>query len=354
MSGGDSGAHEGLKIGRALESARKARGLSLKEAEEETKIRAGYLAELELENFGVLPAVYVQGFLRTYANFLQLDGEAMVRELKRQQGTREEPPLYVGPEEDDSLDDILAALGSVGTKEQDTTGDEEDQSSPLLPAALAGYVYLGLAVVLVLAVAVLALTLAGDGRPSAVSQVREPLTSQAPETSPPDIEENAGTKQPEQEEEQRAEKEDPERPAGTEAAKEEDEKTEQASWTGQDRDDIRPVQNTASATASAAPDRDAEERASAEPPRRNSAPARQSSAAPQPSPSPAPQPSPSPAPQPSPSPAPQPSPSPAGQPGGAPSGGNSSPPPGNDGQLEVRVAAGAKDPVRLTGGPFDD
>jgi cytoskeletal protein RodZ len=338
MSGGDSGAHEGLKIGRALESARKARGLSLKEAEEETKIRAGYLAELELENFDVLPAVYVQGFLRTYANFLQLDGEAMVQELKRRQGTREEPPLYVGPEEDDSLDDILAALGGVGTKEQDTTGDEEDERSPLLPVALAGYVYLGLAVVLVLAVAVLALTLAGDGRPSAVSQVREPLISQAPETSPPDMEENAGTKQPEQEEEQRAEKGDPERPAGPEAAKEDDEKTEQASWTGQDRDDIRPVQDTASATASAAPERDAEERASAEPPRRNSAPARQISAAPQPSPRPA----------------PQPSPRPAGQPGGAPSGGNSSPPPRNDGQIEVRVAVGAKDPVRLTGGPFDD
>ncbi|HKH75915.1 MAG TPA: hypothetical protein VKA51_03045, partial [Rubrobacteraceae bacterium] len=194
------------------------------------------------------------------------------------------------------------------------------------------------AVVLVLAVAVLALTLAGDGRPSAVSQVREPLISQAPETSPPDMEENAGTKQPEQEEEQRAAKEDPERPAGPEAAKEEDEKTEQASWTGQDRDDIRPVQNTASATASAAPERDAEERASAEPPRRNSAPARQNSAAPQPSPRPA----------------PQPSPRPAGQPGGAPSGGNSSPPPRSDGQLEVRVDVGAKDPVQLTGGPFDD
>jgi cytoskeletal protein RodZ len=335
MSGGDSGAHEGLKIGRALESARKARGLSLKEAEEETKIRAGYLAELELENFGVLPAVYVQGFLRTYANFLQLDGEAMVRELKRRQGTKEEPPLYVGPEEDDSLDDILAALGSAGTTQQGTTGDEEHERSPLLPAALAGYVYLGLAAVLVLAVAVLALTLAGDGRPSAVSQVREPLTSRAPATSPPDIEENAGAKRPEQEEKQRAEEVKPERTSGSEAAKEGDEKMEQASWTGQERADIRPVQNSASATASAVPERDAEKRASAEPPRRNSAPARQSSAAPQPTPRP---------------------------PGGAPSAsnssppprGNSSPPPRSDDQIEVRVAVGAKDPVQLTGGPFDD
>lgn len=338
MSGGDSGAHEGLKIGRVLESARKARGLSLKEAEEETKIRAGYLAELELENFGVLPAVYVQGFLRTYANFLQLDGETMVRELKRRQGTIEEPPLYVGPEEDDSLDDILAALGSAGTTQQGTTGDEEHERSPLLPAALAGYVYLGLAAVLVLAVAVLALTLAGDGRPSAVSQVREPLTSKAPETSPPDIEANADAKRPEQKETQRVKVVNTERPSGSKDAKEENERTEQASWTGQDRADIRPVHNSASATASAAQEQDAEKRASAEPPRRNSAPARQSSAAPQPTPR------------------------PPGQPSGAPSAsnssppprGNSNPPPRSDDQIEVRVAVGAKDPVQLTGGPFDD
>ncbi len=54
----------------------------MKQVEEATKIRAGYLAEFERDNFGVLPAVYVQGYLKTYANFLQLDGEAMVQELK--------------------------------------------------------------------------------------------------------------------------------------------------------------------------------------------------------------------------------------------------------------------------------
>src|ERR671917_2984021 len=90
MSGEDSSVNAGLKIGRTLELARKERGLSLKQVEQATKIRARYLGELERENFGVLPAVYVQGSLRTYANFLHLDGEALVRELRRQQASQSE------------------------------------------------------------------------------------------------------------------------------------------------------------------------------------------------------------------------------------------------------------------------
>jgi cytoskeletal protein RodZ len=331
MSGGDSGAREGLEIGRALESARKERGLSLKEAEEATKIRAAYLAELELENFDVLPAVYVQGSLRTYANFLHLDGEAMVRELKRRQGSLEEHPypLYVGPGEDDSLDDILTALGGAaeGTKGRDAGRDEEDdERSGLLPAGIAGYLYLASAVALVLVVAVFALTVAGDERPSAVPQVSEPLISQAPEASPPDAGEDAGA---EREEEQPAENKEEAGPEDPEAGNERVE-AEQASRPEQDQDDPQRARNSASATA-AAQERDVERRApsTAEPSRRS--PARQDS------------------------PATRSSPSPTAQPGGAPSGGNnSSPPPRGGGEVEVRVAVGADDPVRLSGGPFDD
>ncbi len=93
MSNERDSAHVGLKIGRTLELARKERGLSLGEVEEETKIRARYLRELERENFEVLPAVYMQGFLKTYANFLGLDGEQLSRELKSRSAPRRERQL---------------------------------------------------------------------------------------------------------------------------------------------------------------------------------------------------------------------------------------------------------------------
>jgi cytoskeleton protein RodZ len=349
MSGGDNSVHTGSKIGRTLELARKERDLSLKQVEEATKIRAAYLAELERENFGVLPAVYVQGSLKTYANFLQLDGEEMVRELKRQQAPREEPsyPLYVGPREGDSLDDILVAIGGAEGVEpqdevEDEAKDEADARPALLPRRIAGYLYLGsaVAVVVVVVAAALALTVVGDGRP-VVSQVREPLISQEPKTSPPNItQEDARTQQPSQGDEQRAD---------DEGGK--DEEADRRSQAEQAQGDSSQTQVSASATASASAAAEATP-ATLEPGAASSVEARQepderspigvgaSDSAPQSGTAPA-----------SSSPVAA---QPTRRPPAALSGGSRNPPAQDAGGLEVRVRIGAEDPVRLSGGPFDD
>ncbi len=70
-------------VGRRLERTRAERGLSLEEAAQATRLRAGYLEALEREDFGALPhAVYVPVLLNVYADYLGLDGEALARELK--------------------------------------------------------------------------------------------------------------------------------------------------------------------------------------------------------------------------------------------------------------------------------
>jgi hypothetical protein len=56
-------------------------GLDFPELEQGTKIRGKYLRALEDEQFDVLPAqTYVKGFLRSYAEFLGLDGQLYVDE----------------------------------------------------------------------------------------------------------------------------------------------------------------------------------------------------------------------------------------------------------------------------------
>ena len=56
-------------------------GLELAELEQATKIRAKYLRALEDEEFDLLPAqTYVKGFLRSYAEYLGLDGQVYVDE----------------------------------------------------------------------------------------------------------------------------------------------------------------------------------------------------------------------------------------------------------------------------------
>jgi cytoskeletal protein RodZ len=64
-------------LGDSLRQARLDRGVSLADAEEETRIRRRYLESLENEDFSTLPAqVYTRGYIRTYARYLGLDPEA--------------------------------------------------------------------------------------------------------------------------------------------------------------------------------------------------------------------------------------------------------------------------------------
>jgi cytoskeleton protein RodZ len=110
----------GAKIGPVLEKARKERGLTLEEAEHATKIRKRYLSGLEREDFGVLPdAVYARGFLKTYANYLGLDGEELARELRdRRRPRRERGVTYGGPPKTSEFDRPLLSPGELGRKEK--------------------------------------------------------------------------------------------------------------------------------------------------------------------------------------------------------------------------------------------
>jgi hypothetical protein len=70
-----------FEIGNSLREARVRQGLEFPQIELATKIRAKYVRALEDEQFGILPAQpYVKGFLRTYAEYLGLDGQLYVDE----------------------------------------------------------------------------------------------------------------------------------------------------------------------------------------------------------------------------------------------------------------------------------
>jgi cytoskeleton protein RodZ len=84
-----------FEIGSSLREARLRQGLDFPEIEQKTKIRGKYLRALEDEQFDVLPAqTYVKGFLRSYAEYLGLDGQLYVDEYNSR---------YVVGEEDTPL-----------------------------------------------------------------------------------------------------------------------------------------------------------------------------------------------------------------------------------------------------------
>jgi cytoskeleton protein RodZ len=84
-----------FEIGNSLREARLRQNLELTEAELATKIRGKYLRALEEEQFELLPAeTYVKGFLRTYAEWLGLDGQLYVDEYNSRYVTGEEETPY--------------------------------------------------------------------------------------------------------------------------------------------------------------------------------------------------------------------------------------------------------------------
>src|SRR5215211_1158257 len=84
-----------FEIGTSLREARLRQSLDFPEIEQVTKIRAKYLRALEEEQFDVLPAqTYVKGFLRTYAEWLGLDGQLYVDEYNSRYVTGEDELPY--------------------------------------------------------------------------------------------------------------------------------------------------------------------------------------------------------------------------------------------------------------------
>ena len=68
-------------IGERLEEARKRKGISIREAAEHTKVRGDYLQKFEANTFDLsLPPLYIRGFVRSYARFLDLDADAFLKD----------------------------------------------------------------------------------------------------------------------------------------------------------------------------------------------------------------------------------------------------------------------------------
>ena len=71
------------EIGSSLREARMRERIDITEAEADTKIRGKYLRALENEEWDLLPGpTFVKSFLRTYADYLGLDGRMLVEEFK--------------------------------------------------------------------------------------------------------------------------------------------------------------------------------------------------------------------------------------------------------------------------------
>lgn len=77
-------------LGNLLREARERKGITLEQAEAETRIRHRFLSALETGDYSTLPApAYVRGFLKTYAAYLGLDPQQVLSLFKVVSGANE-------------------------------------------------------------------------------------------------------------------------------------------------------------------------------------------------------------------------------------------------------------------------
>jgi cytoskeletal protein RodZ len=85
-------------VGQILKNSREAKGIAIEQVAEATSIRLLYLKAIEDEQFDIVPGeVYLKGFIRNYANYLGLNGPALVEQYKEQAAgflQQENPPAH--------------------------------------------------------------------------------------------------------------------------------------------------------------------------------------------------------------------------------------------------------------------
>ena len=127
-------------IGDILRKEREKQKLSIQDVEQGTSIRAVYIDALEKGEYDKLPGeVYAKGFIKNYGNFLELNGEDLVRQF-----IKEITPVVTEPEipkDDDSNSESKIAAKSISQKFQaalQINSDEDSDSKKYIFVAVAG------------------------------------------------------------------------------------------------------------------------------------------------------------------------------------------------------------------------
>ncbi|MEG6585477.1 helix-turn-helix domain-containing protein [Dendrosporobacter sp. 1207_IL3150] len=125
-------------VGDVLRTEREKKGLSIKDIEAATSIRALYLSAIEANDFKVIPGeVYVKGFIRNYANYLGLSGPNIV-ELYRQQNNSN---LQVAPQAAATATEIVSTPASTQEDPEHKSNNTKWILLGLAIAAIAGVIW---------------------------------------------------------------------------------------------------------------------------------------------------------------------------------------------------------------------
>ena len=92
-----------MTIGERFKEAREEKELTLKEIQESIKIRSRYLEAIESNSFDIIPGeAYVKAFIKSYANFLDLDYNEILEQYKEVKAEEKRKTEQLQEEEEES------------------------------------------------------------------------------------------------------------------------------------------------------------------------------------------------------------------------------------------------------------
>jgi transcriptional regulator with XRE-family HTH domain len=120
-------------IGERLEEARKRKGVSIREVAETTKIRGDYLLAMEDNSFDIpLPEIYIRGFLKNYARFLNMDANKVLTDYDAHLLGKTSRPSGSGVRS--SNQNSLGRVEIPGDEEAPHSGDVPDDKAVITEA----------------------------------------------------------------------------------------------------------------------------------------------------------------------------------------------------------------------------
>lgn len=123
-------------LGEILRSAREAKGVTASEAASATRIKVQHIAALESEEFEKIAApIYVKGFLKLYAEYLELDPDEMIEKYKNAHAPLS-PSQIVGDRDQqkskrEKKSSVRESLRNIRKQVQAKKSDRDSTGNPL-------------------------------------------------------------------------------------------------------------------------------------------------------------------------------------------------------------------------------
>jgi len=121
-----------MSLGQTLKQAREAKGQTISQVADATRMMVQVVEDLEREDFRRVAApIYGRGFIKLYAEHLELDPVPLIQEFMEIYTGSRPPQVLRRPPSDDGL----AAGQSGGEAAGPSDGDADEEPSPLQPPA---------------------------------------------------------------------------------------------------------------------------------------------------------------------------------------------------------------------------